>query len=78
MNRRLIRLFCLALMLLLPVTMMAQNQSRLSGIIVDSDGNPMPGAVALVLSSGNGVVAGEDGSYSINGLKKETKFNSTA
>lgn len=69
MNRRLIRLFCLALMLL-PMTIMAQNQSRLSGIIVDSDGNPMPGAVALVLSSGNGVVAGEDGSYSINGLKK--------
>ena len=68
MNRLLIGLSCL--ILFLPLTLGAQDQSRLNGIIVDSEGNPMPGAVAMVLSSGTGTIAGEDGSYTLNGLKK--------
>lgn len=67
-NRILIRILFLAAFLM-PALAIGQTRSRLSGIIVDSDGNPMPGAVAFVQSKGVGATAGEDGSYVLNGLK---------
>lgn len=69
MNKRiLIRILCLVASMI-PVLVSGQTRSSLSGIIVDSDGNPMPGAVAFVQAKGVGATAREDGSYVLNGLK---------
>ena len=45
-------------------------QPVVSGRVIDSDGQPLPGVYVLVSGTTNGTMTDDNGSYSISGLKK--------
>ena len=52
-------------MLALGVSAFAQNV-KVSGIVSDQDGEPVPGATVLIQGTLNGTTTGADGSYTIS------------
>jgi len=46
----------------------AQQQKKISGIVTDNSGKPIPGATVVVKGTTNGVTTGVDGRYSFNSV----------
>jgi len=52
----------------------AQATKRITGVINDSDGEPLPGATVVVVGTTRGVSADMDGTYSIDNVKPTDKL----
>ncbi len=66
---------CMLLFLLLPAVISAQT--RVTGYVRDTEGNPLPGANIIVKGTYEGTTTDNDGFYSFN-LKKKDKITLTA
>ncbi len=58
-------LTCLALILLAPFSIQAQQNILVSGVIYDEYGMPLPGATVIEVGTVNGVSTDFDGNYTI-------------
>lgn len=47
-------------------------QKTITGMVLDSDGQPLPGVTVLVKGTNNGTITDVDGNYSLSGVKSES------
>ncbi len=52
----------------------AQNQDKhsVTGLVTDSNGNPMPGVTVVVLGTANGTITDGEGNYTLTGLSENS------
>ena len=60
-----VKLLLSALMVLAATVVASAQNIRVSGIVTDANGDPLPGATVMVQGTTNGTATGADGSYSL-------------
>jgi TonB-linked SusC/RagA family outer membrane protein len=66
MKRLISKYICVAVLLLIPVSLFSQNPLQATGTVVDATGEPLPGASIVLKGTNQGTVANADGNFTIS------------
>ena len=66
-----VKLLLSALMILAATAIASAQSIRVTGVVTDANGEPLPGATVMVQGTTNGTATGADGSYSLAGVPSD-------
>jgi len=66
-----VKLLLSALMVLAATAIASAQSIRVSGVVTDVNGEPLPGATVMVQGTSNGTATGADGSYTLTGVPSD-------
>ncbi|MBR1435180.1 MAG: SusC/RagA family TonB-linked outer membrane protein [Bacteroidales bacterium] len=72
-----VKLLLSALMILAATAIASAQSIRVSGVVTDVNGEPLPGATVMVQGTTNGTATGADGSYTLTGVPSDATLVAT-
>jgi len=72
-----VKLLLSALMILAATAIASAQSIRVTGVVTDVNGEPLPGATVMVQGTTNGTATGADGSYTLTGVPSDATLVAT-
>ena len=72
-----VKLLLSALMILAATAIASAQNIRVSGVVTDANGEPLPGATVMVQGTTNGTATGADGTYTLAGVPSDATLVAT-